>query len=107
MKSIAVIYVKHGKDKKGRRKIADKLKDYNPALIDLHDGDEQPFITRDVLIWASLPGEYRICRMTGMIFIRSLRSWTYRARRLLFSVWGMLLSIPTPLWMPSVYSMRL
>lgn len=51
MKSIAIIYGSSTeKTKQAAEKIADKLQEYNPTLVDIYDGDEQPFITHDVLI---------------------------------------------------------
>jgi flavodoxin, long chain len=51
MKSIAIIYgssTEHTKNAAGL--IAEKLADYSPTIVDVYDGDEEPFISHDVLI---------------------------------------------------------
>lgn len=51
MKSIAIIYgssTEHTKN--AAEKIAELLADYSPTLSDIYDGDEEPFLTHDVLI---------------------------------------------------------
>lgn len=51
MKSIAIIYgssTEHTKH--AAEKIAELLADYSPTLSDIYDGDEEPFLTHEVLI---------------------------------------------------------
>ncbi len=51
MKSIAIIYgssTEHTKD--AAERMAELLADYSPTLSDIYDGDEEPFLTHDVLI---------------------------------------------------------
>lgn len=51
MKSIAIIFgssTEHTKE--AAERIAELLADYSPALVDIYDGDEEPFQTHDVLI---------------------------------------------------------
>jgi flavodoxin I len=51
MKSIAIIYgssTEHTKN--AAEKIAELLADYSPTLVDIYDGDVEPFKTNDVLI---------------------------------------------------------
>src|SRR5690554_7784135 len=51
MKSIAIIYgssTEHTKN--AAERMAELLADYNPTLSDIYDGDEEPFLTHDVLI---------------------------------------------------------
>src|SRR5690554_1315994 len=51
MKSIAIIYgssTEHTKN--AAEKMAELLADYTPTLVDIYDGDEEPFLTHDVLI---------------------------------------------------------
>ncbi len=51
MKSIAIIYgssTEHTKE--AAEKIAELLADYSPTLVDIYDGDDEPFQTHDVLI---------------------------------------------------------
>ncbi len=51
MKSIAIIYgssTEHTKN--AAEKIAALLADYAPTLSDIYDGDEEPFLTHEVLI---------------------------------------------------------
>lgn len=51
MKSIAIIYgssTEHTKN--AAERIAELLADYSPTLVDIYDGDEEPFISHDVLI---------------------------------------------------------
>ena len=51
MKSIAIIYGSSTENtKRAAEKIAEKIADYTPTLVDIYDGDEQPFLTHDVLI---------------------------------------------------------
>lgn len=51
MKSIAIIYgssTEHTKN--AAEKIAARLTDYNPSLSDIYNGDEEPFLSNEVLI---------------------------------------------------------
>lgn len=51
MKSIAIIYgssTEHTKD--AAERIAELLADYSPTLVDIYDGDEEPFHNHDILI---------------------------------------------------------
>ena len=51
MKSIAIIYgssTEHTKD--AAEKIAELLAGYSPTLVDIYDGDEEPFHSHDMLI---------------------------------------------------------
>ncbi|NLX66499.1 MAG: flavodoxin [Bacteroidales bacterium] len=51
MKSIAIIYgssTEHTKN--AAEKIAELLADFSPTLVNIHEGDETPFLTHDVLI---------------------------------------------------------
>ena len=51
MKSIASIYgssTEHTKD--AAERIAELLADYSPTLVDIYDGDEEPFHNHDILI---------------------------------------------------------
>lgn len=51
MKSIAIIYGSSTENtKRAAEKIAEVMADYTPTLVDIYDGDEQPFLTHDVLI---------------------------------------------------------
>lgn len=51
MRSIAIIYGSSTENtKNAAEKIAGKLSDYSPALIDIYDGNEDTFYTHDVLI---------------------------------------------------------
>jgi len=51
MKSIAIIYGSSTENtKRAAEKIAEKMADYTPTLVDIYDGDEQPFLAHDVLI---------------------------------------------------------
>ena len=51
MKSIAIIYgssTEHTKD--AAERIAELLADHSPTLVDIYDGDEEPFHNHDILI---------------------------------------------------------
>jgi flavodoxin I len=51
MKSLAIIYgssTEHTKD--AAERMAELLADYSPTLVDIYDGDDEPFKTHDVLI---------------------------------------------------------
>lgn len=51
MKSIAIIYGSSTENtKNAAEKIAEKLSDYSPDLVDIYDGEEEPFLNHDVLI---------------------------------------------------------
>lgn len=51
MKSIAIIYGSSTENtKRAAEKIAERLAEYSPALIDIYDGDEEAFRSNDVLI---------------------------------------------------------
>lgn len=51
MKSIAIIYGSSTENtKEAAEKIAEKLADYSPKLIDIYDGEEEGFYENDVLI---------------------------------------------------------
>ncbi len=51
MKSIAIIYGSSTEHTKlAAEKIAEQLADYAPTLVDIYDGDEEPFLTHEVLI---------------------------------------------------------
>ena len=51
MKSIAIIYGSSTENtKRAAEKIAERLSEYSPALIDIYDGDEEAFHSNDVLI---------------------------------------------------------
>lgn len=51
MKSIAIIYGSSTEHTKNAAvKIAELLADYSPTLVDIYDGDEEPFLTHDILI---------------------------------------------------------
>lgn len=51
MKSIAIIYGSSTDNTKvAAEKIAEKLADYSPTLIDIYDGEEEGFYNHDVLI---------------------------------------------------------
>ena len=51
MKSLVIIYgssTEHTKD--AAERMAELLADYSPTLVDIYDGDDEPFKTHDVLI---------------------------------------------------------
>lgn len=51
MKSVAIIYGSSTENTKhAAEKIADRLSAYSPTLVDIYDGDEEAFLTHDVLI---------------------------------------------------------
>jgi len=51
MKSIAIIYGSSTEHTKlAAEKIAEQLSDYAPTLVDIYDGDEEPFLNHEVLI---------------------------------------------------------
>jgi len=51
MKSIAIIYGSSTENtKRAAEKIAERLTEYTPALIDIYDGDEEAFHSNEVLI---------------------------------------------------------
>lgn len=51
MKSVAIIYGSSTTNTKTvAEKIAERLSDYNPTLVDIYDGEEDAFLTHDVLI---------------------------------------------------------
>lgn len=51
MKSIAIIYGSSTENTKNAAiKIAEHLSDYSPSLVDIYDGEEEPFLSHDVLI---------------------------------------------------------
>lgn len=51
MKSIAIIYGSSTENtKRAAEKITEVMATFSPTLVDIYDGDEQPFLTHDVLI---------------------------------------------------------
>lgn len=51
MKSIAIIYGSSTENtKRAAEKIAEQLASHTPTLVDIYDGEEEPFLTHDVLI---------------------------------------------------------